>query len=625
MFIIECLPLTNTSYSDSLSYFSLKSFEPGSLVKVEVRKSQVPAIVTKSRSAPDNKSEIRSAPFALKKITSLSANAFLSQNFLDGVFESSNYFAVSNNGVLNHLLPAVIIQNPKFFQTKVRAFNKELKQKSEFQIFQSEQEDRFAHYKALVREEFARKKSVFICVSENQDIKRLQTELERGIEMYVCAFRNDMTKKEIAAEWKRTLDTVHPVVIIGTPNWVFIPRQDLGSLIVEGENKRGWRTLARPYIDLRHCVITIGKKMGLRVILGDSFLRTETLWQYKQERVREFESIKWRFDLPDNAVVVNMEKEKEWKVLSPELIALLEKNIKKGSRTFLYAARKGLAPTVICRDCGASVICQNCESPMILHKSKSGNIFRCHQCGATRATEELCRKCQSWKLAAFGTGIDRVVDELSELFPNAKILELHKDVATTHRQAEIIAENFYGSSGTVLVGTEMALPFLHRQVNLSAIVAIDSLFAIPDFRIREKIFRLILEMRNLSKDHFLLQTRNTEDSAVKLGIAGNLLDFYRQEITDRQALGYPPFSVFIKVTIRGTKNFVMKETESLRKIFLDWQPAIFSSIHEKKGAQAAVNAVLKVATPNWPDPNLLRLLHTLSPFYEIKVDPDNLL
>jgi len=98
MFIIECLPLTNTSYSDSLSYFSLKSFEPGSLVKVEVRKSQVPAIVTKSRSAPDNKSEIRSAPFALKKITSLSANAFLSQNFLDGVFESSNYFAVSNNG-----------------------------------------------------------------------------------------------------------------------------------------------------------------------------------------------------------------------------------------------------------------------------------------------------------------------------------------------------------------------------------------------------------------------------------------------------------------------------------------------------------------------------------------------
>jgi primosomal protein N' len=104
-----------------------------------------------------------------------------------------------------------------------------------------------------------------------------------------------------------------------------------------------------------------------------------------------------------------------------------------------------------------------------------------------------------------------------------------------------------------------------------------------------------------------------------------LAEFYKKEIDDRQALSYPPFGIFIKVTVRGTKNFTAREAENLRNILKNYNPAIFASIHEKKGEQSAVNAVIKLPKNEWPVRNLLIILKSLQLHFEIKIDPDNLL
>ena len=186
-------------------------------------------------------------------------------------------------------------------------------------------------------------------------------------------------------------------------------------------------------------------------------------------------------------------------------------------------------------------------------------------------------------------------------------------------------EQFQEARGAILVGTELALAYLHKKVHTTAIAAIDSLFSIPDFRIREKIFRLILEIKSLAKENFVIQSRNSNDKVVDLALSGNLADFYKLEIADREVLQYPPFSIFVKVTVRGTKNFVTKETENLRQILAPWQPIIFASIHEKKGTQAAVNAILKIPHDQYPDPQLSLVLKSLPPHFELKISPDNLL
>lgn len=639
MFIIECLPFSKGLNKESLSYFGPKYLEPGSLLKVNVRGKNVPALVLESRSVAEAKSEIKSASFQLKKISAVTSKPFLQKEFLEAVEIAAEYFVATPGNILPHLIPSFILENPslllpprsdlKMPQSKRSDLGNGKETKSEVAVLQAPDEERFSIYRSLIREEFARKKSVFMCLPKNEDVRLAKEKLERGIESFVCAFHNEMSKKELREEWKKANLVSHPTVIIGTTKWLFIPRNDFGTIIIDKENESGWKTFSRPFLDLRFFAKTLANKKNIRAVIGDSFLRTETLYRYKQGEISEYESVKWRLPTEIKTKIVDLKesskKEKEFKTLSPELLNLIKETTERGSNMFIFAARKGLSSVTVCRDCGEQVKCNNCSAPMILYKTRDGGAFKCHQCGETRNAAELCQNCGSWKLAAFGSGIDRVTEEIRKSIPDINLFEIHKDITETNIKALETAEKFYGSRGSVLLGTEMAFSYLHKKVGASAIASFDSLFSIPDFHIREKIFRLILQTRDLAKEKFLIQTRNPSDPTVEFATTGNLVEFYKKEIEDRQALGYPPFGIFIKITARGTRNLAARETENLKIILKDYNPAIFNSIHEKRGEQAAINAVIKLSRADWPNSPLLSILKSLPPHFEIKVDPDNLL
>lgn len=652
MFIIECLPFSKGLNKESLSYFSAKSFEPGTLLKINLRGKNISALVLESRDAVEAKSEIKSADFSLKKITTMTAKPFLQKEFLEAVRETVEYFATTQGAVLSDLIPSFVLENPNLLSlSKSTSKGHPLGQNSsrvtlgekvlfDSSILQTPDEERFAHYRSLVREEFAKKKSVFLCLPQNEDIKQAKEKLERGIESFVCVFHKDISKKELKEEYKKAISTAHPVLIIATSQWLFLARNDLGAIVMDKENENGWKTLSRPFIDLRFFTEILASKKNIRCIIGDSFLRIESLYRYKQGEVSEFENVKWRLPTNIKTNVVDLrtinkkdlpaQAGKEFKSLSLELLNLIKETKEKNSHIFIFAARKGLSSVTVCRDCGEQVKCNNCSAPMILYKTKDGGAFKCHQCSETRNAAEVCQNCGSWKLAAFGSGIDKVSEEIIKNFPDIKLFELNKDTASTSIRAQKIIKNFYENKGSVLLGTEMAFSYLHKKVASTAIASFDSLFSIPDFRIREKIFRLILQTKELAREKFLIQTRNPNDPTVEFAVSGNLIEFYKKEIEDRQALGYPPFGIFIKITARGSKNFVARETENLKNIFnnpenQNYNPSIFPSIHEKKGEQSAFNAVIKMPKENWPDQNLLKILKSLPLHFEIKVDPDNLL
>ena len=649
MFVIECLPFSKGLNKESLSYFSAKSFEPGSLLKINLRGKNINALVLESRDATEIKSEIKSADFQLKKIIGLTATPFLQKEFLEAIRTTAEYFITTQGSILFHLIPSLVLENTDIFSTlkknKINSpdtgeLNNKRKTKSEVAILQSGDEERFAHYRSLIREEFAKKKSVFLCLPQNEDIRQAKENLERGIESFVCVFHKDMNKKDLKKEWQKACFTSHPILVIGTARWLFLPRNDFGTIIIDKENENGWKTLSKPFLDLRFFAETLANKKNIRTVIGDSFLRIETLHQYKLGEVSEFENVKWRLPPEIKTSIIDLKEstkkaclrsqEKEFKTLSPEISNLIKETMEKGSHMFIFAARKGLSAVTVCRDCGELVKCNNCSSAMILYKTKTGGAFKCHQCGETRDAAEVCQNCHSWKLAAFGSGIDRVAEEITKNFPKIKLYEINKDATPTSTKALAVIENFYENRGSVLLGTEMTFPYLHKKVASSAIASFDSLFSIPDFRIREKIFRLILQTRNIAKENFLIQTRNPNDLTIGFAVTGNLIEFYKKEIEDRKILEYPPFGIFIKITTRGTMAFVSRETENLKKVFdnlenKNYNATIFSSIHEKKGEQSAINAVIKLPKEKWPDLFLLSLLKSLSPHFEIKVDPDNLL
>ena len=631
MFIIDCLPFKKALNKESLSYFSSTYLEPGSLIKINIRNKSESAIVIESRNVRDARSEIKSANFQLQKVISLKSKPFLQESFLEAVRDTATYFAAREGNVLSHLIPSFVLENPNILAPfkEEKEVGIESKNLSEIFILQASQGERLNHYKSRIREEFAKNHSVFICLPQNENIKEVKMFLEKGIEPYVVAFHKDLNKREWKEEWQKASLPDHPVLIIATPRMLFIPRADLGVIILDKENENGWKTISRPFIDLRFFAEMLANKKNIPLILGDSFLRIETLWRYKQKEISEFERTKWKIDQKINTEIIDLretnKQEKEFKTLSPKISTLLKETLEKGSHIFLFASRKGLASSTICRDCGEQVKCNNCSSPMILYKTKTGGIFKCHQCGETRDAAEYCQNCKSWKLSAYGSGIEKVKEEIKKKFPNLNIFEIHRDLTTTNTKAENVVKKFLETKDSVLIGTEMAFSYLHKKVSATAVVSFDSLFAIPDFRIKEKIFHIILETKSLAQESFLIQTRNPADPTIKSAIEGNLLEFYEREIADRQILNYPPFGTFIKITIRGSKNAIQKEEQNLKKMFKDYNPVTFHSIHEKKGEQMAVNVVIKLPRENWPNEDLLSILKNLPPSFEIKIDPDSLL
>ena len=175
------------------------------------------------------------------------------------------------------------------------------------------------------------------------------------------------------------------------------------------------------------------------------------------------------------------------------------------------------------------------------------------------------------------------------------------------------------------VGTEMALPYLKKEIENCAISSIDSLFSIPDFRINEKIFQILLSIRALTTKNFIIQTRDTSHSTIEFAIKGNLIDYYREEIQGREIFKYPPFSTIIKLIAEGTRDGAQSEMNTIKNLLLPLELNVFPAFIETVRKKFRLNAILKLNKNNWPERGLSQKLSSLPPSIFINVDPESLL
>jgi primosomal protein N' (replication factor Y) (superfamily II helicase) len=612
MFVITVIPIKR-GFGEVISYFSGKRVIPGSVIQVPLRSGSVYALVLNCEGAKTYKAELRSSDFALRKIENVKSAPFFSQPFMNAVKRFAEFYATSPGEVLAKLVPKIVLENISLLSNPLEDAHQG---KGKVELIQGTDEERMDHYKQIIKAELTKKRSVFLCLSTEEEIERAKLSFPNSV-----VFRAKMSKLALLKNWR--IATSKPSLIIGTPNFLFLPMSDMGTIILDNEASDTWKTFHRPFVDFRKFVALFAVEAGLRLTQGDLCLSVETLFHHKPDNF----SIESKIE----SEIVKVEKE----IISHKIF----ESISKSGRSFVYSTRKGLSSMTVCRDCGEQVTCNNCGSPVVLYKKDKENIFRCHQCGATRSAAERCKRCNSWRLLPLGVGVEKVKEEIKKRLKDVEIYEINKEATPTSQKARAVADKFYKSKKGVLIGTEMALNFLYKPVEFVAIASIDSLFAIPNFRIREKIFHTILEMRSKATNKFIVQIRNTERETVELALAGNILDFYKREIKEREELDYPPYSVFIKVTVRGTKNFVEKEMAHLEEIIKNWNlvlpHSILPSSSEKLGAQYAMNCIIKMSRDSWftprsgsvvgPNPKLVSLLRSLPPHYEIKIDADNLL
>ncbi len=615
MRVIEVIPIVKGITKATLSYFSKDKLPLGSFVRIPVRNGYSQGLVVGSKDARLAKSSIKKADFSLKKISLSNGSSGIPPSLLKAIEQTAEYYATTIGSVLSVVLAKKLLDDPSLLGKPINVKKTGVR---DIKVIQLPISERFREYRGVIRESFAKGSSVLFVVPNNDDAVLAKEELVMGIEDFV--YTPTLAKpKELSKVLNKAQDEKHPILFITTPLFASFSRTDLRTFIIERESSRAYRTLSRPYINFKTFLKYYSKSSGANLILGDSVLSIETLWHEREGHYTELTPISWRQKIDSNVEVMDMREKKDFQVISDKLVASINATLTDGKNVFLFGVRKGVSPTTICGDCASLLLCRNCSAPLVLHK----DTYLCHHCGAKRSTETRCDTCQSWKLNPLGIGIDKIVEECQTHFPETNVFVIDKDTTNTKSKVKETLKKFESSKGSILVGTELALSNI-KKVSLIGVVSLDPLFSIPDFLINEKIFHLITHLREKSKDNFLIQTRNAGAQILKNAATGNVLDFYREEIKDREELSYPPFSIFIKVSLEGKRGRLERASAELKSNFLEYEPHFILGKRGGKDVET-LSMIIRLKKEGWPDKNLLDKLLLLTPDFLIKVDPESIL
>lgn len=638
MNLVHVIPLSRGIFKEELTYFTSHPVSPGAIVTVPVRSKKINALVVSSEDAGSAKAALKASPYAIKKIDAFKSKDFFLPQFIEAARETASYFVATPGDVIQAFTPKDVLGN----SDKIKGVEVEEKKeedkgrillKQEKFVLQMPDEERMSVYKSLIREEFARHASVFFCLPTIQDIETVVGSLERGISDYTFALHSGLSKKELLATWNKIAAEKHPVLIVATATFFSVPRRDIKTIILDRENSRNYKAFSRPFVDTRTFAEFFAERTGARLIFGDILLRPETLWRKDEGEFQELAPLKFRSISTAEQNIVDMRNYKKdtlhgsWSMLSDDLKELVTRTMSEHSNLFILVGRRGLSPVTVCSDCGAIHTCARCSSPLVLHKNKDrgGNHYLCHKCGTISSAEVRCKVCDSWRLAPLGVGIEKVEEEISAHAKNAKVFRIDSDMTKTPKKARGVYEEWTKTPGGILIGTGMALAYLDHSINNSAVVGIDALFTIPDFRINEKIMGLLLGLREKTRKQFLIQTRNAGAKIFEHLTRGNLLDFYRDEIEDRKMFGYPPFQHLIKITWSGKKAVAGDEMKKLSMLLEGYEHISFPAFIQEMKGQYRMNVLIKMERGAWIDEKLSHVLKSLPPNFTVRIDPEDIL
>ena len=651
MYVLTVAPIARGILHGNLTYFAKDQPSVGSVIMVPIRTREVPAIVLEVAEASDSKSILKSSEYQVRKIARISPRHIWSENFLRAVRHTADLSAQHFGETLLALTPKTIL-DAYLDGTLPEPHSPPHEDSSRPRILatQGSTKVRLENYQRLVRESFVEHTSVFICLPSEIDVERVAGELKRGIESYTYAFTSSMSKKKLLAGWQAVQNEEHAVLVIGTPQYLALPRQ-FKTIIIDEEHARTWKTMMRPLVDLRMFVEAFARTSGSTLIFGAPLLRPEIHKRIEEGGIGEFGRIFSRAHLDTLGASLHTEivdpraeerairentGNRTFQIISEKIRTLIQDAQTNKESLVLITARKGLSPITRCGDCGTIICCSACETPLVIHTRKDGTrIFSCHACGFMRIPEddvhETCPTCGGWKLEGIGIGTERVEQELAALFPEVPSFVFDGDRITTGPQAKKLIAQFEKKKSEggapILIATPMVLPYL-TTTDTTAVISIDSLFAIPDFRMSERIFAMILGLREKTAKTLLIQTRLDDREVLEYATQGNLSGFIKQELSLRKSFLYPPYGTIIKITLRGKKEDIPGQMERAKQFLGESSLLVPPTMSRDLKGLYRMHALIKLPEHVWGTESTATLrtkLLALPRQFTIEINPDHLL
>jgi len=236
----------------------------------------------------------------------------------------------------------------------------------------------------------------------------------------------------------------------------------------------------------------------------------------------------------------------------------IRKNIDSGQQTIVFLNRRGYATFILCRNCGYVLKCPYCDVSLTYHSHEERVI--CHYCGFTVKNPEHCPKCKSNHIRNFGTGTQKIEEEVKKQFEGCTVIRMDLDTTTGKNSHEEILRKFRDDNINVMVGTQMiAKGHDFPNVTLVGVLAADSILNTGDYKAAERTFQLLTQVagragRGTIPGRVIIQTYNTDNYSIVCACEQDYVSFYNNEILVRKNLQYPPFIHLASVILSGVND-----------------------------------------------------------------------
>lgn len=356
-------------------------------------------------------------------------------------------------------------------------------------------------------------------------------------------------------------------ILIGARSALFAPFDNLGAIIIDEFHETSYKAENNPKFSAIEVARYMSIKNNVTLVLGSATPSVEEYYRAKSGEYNLIEINNRANNKPLPKIgVVDMKKELDagnTSIFSNELISELKKTIRNGNQAILFLNRRGYANFVSCRKCGYVFKCNDCDISLTYHKYNNSGV--CHYCGYETAIPKTCPECGNENIKPFGTGTQKIEEELKTILPDVKTLRMDKDTTSKKGSLEKMLNKFKDKEADILIGTQMLSKGLDfENVTLVGILSADMILNFPDFKSFETTFQLITQVsgragRSDKEGKVVLQTYDTDHYAIRHAINYDYESFYNDEVKIRKAFGYTPFSNMMRVVVSGENEVVVKK------------------------------------------------------------------
>lgn len=388
----------------------------------------------------------------------------------------------------------------------------------------------------------------------------------------VAIYHSALSDSQRHEQWNR-VRSGNAKIVIGTRSALFAPFQKLGLIVVDEEHDSSYKQSTGVPYNARDVAVMRAKMEGAVAVLGSATPSMESFFNCRLKKYSHHE-LKER---PSGATLPTVEvvdlRDNSNNTISDRMISAIKQRLDNKEQTLIFLNRRGFANYMLCKACGYIPKCPNCEISLTYHKGLKRLI--CHYCDYSVLPNESCSMCGLEKMDLRGAGTERIEEELSSTFPDARIVRLDSDSMQNSRFRTKAVRDVKNDRVDILIGTQVvAKGHDFPNVTLVGVINADVQLNFPDFRAAEHTFQLLTQVagrsgRSMKSGHVIVQTYNPDHYALGFSKTHDYEGFFKHEKNIREELGYPPFSRAINLRFSGNKaDRVLSSARAVKK-YLD--------------------------------------------------------